>query len=178
MRTKRRKRGKSTDPTPPLPKGEGDLGPGSGSLADNYSDWKTGEYKGSKPNFITANPYTYPIIKDYRKDRKDHQTESELLLWQFLRNNKIGHKIRRQHIIGNFIVDFVCLAKKLVIELDGKIHQFEKEKDKIRTIHLNNLGYEVIRFPNDEVLNSPEVVALKIKLHLDNQTDSNSIKSI
>ena len=124
MRTKRRKRGESTDPTPALPKGEGDLEKNSIAVADYTRDWQAGEYSGQKPGYITANPYTYPIIKDYRKDLKDYQTEAELLLWQYLRNKKTGHKIRRQQIIGDFIVDFVCLTKKLVIELDGEIHQF------------------------------------------------------
>ncbi|MEI7525892.1 MAG: hypothetical protein WCJ95_16230 [Mariniphaga sp.] len=67
MRTKRRKRRSANDPTPTLPDGEGDLRPESSVLTDNYSDWKTGEYKGPKPAFITANPYTYPIIKIIEK---------------------------------------------------------------------------------------------------------------
>jgi hypothetical protein len=99
MRTKRRKLGKSIDPTPALPTGEGDLKTEFNYQADYFGDWKTGEYKGQKPAYITANSYTYPIIKDYRKDLKEHQTEAELILWQFLRNNKTGHISNEKNIM-------------------------------------------------------------------------------
>jgi len=124
---------------------------------------------GVRPGYITANPFTYPVIKDYRKNLKDHQTKAELVLWEYLRNKKTGHKIRRQHVIGDFIPDFVCLSKKVIIEIDGKIHEFQKEKDDLRSIRLNNLGYEVIRFTNYEVLNAPHQVAHKIKVYLNNR---------
>ena len=122
-----------------------------------------------KPGYITANPYTYPVIKDYRKDLKDHQTEAERVIWEYLRNKKTGHKIRRQHVVDNFIADFVCLSKKVIIEIDGKIHEFQKEQDELRTLRLNKLGYEVIRFTNEEVMNSPYQVAQKIKVYLNNR---------
>ena len=170
MKTKRRKRGEA-DPFPALPKGEGELKNEFNAQNDYSGDWKTNECSGQKPGYITANPYSYPLIKDYRKNLKEHQTKTELLLWQYLRNNKTGYKIRRQHIIGDFIVDFVCLSKKLAIELDGEIHQFEKKKDKMRTLQLQNHGYEVIRFTNNEVLSFPEQVASRIKICLDNRPD-------
>ena len=96
------------------------------------------------------------------------------MLWEYLRNKKTGHKIRRQHVIGNFITDFVCLSKKVIIEIDGEIHNFQKEQDEQRTIRLNKLDYEVIRFTNAEVLNSPYQVAQKIKAFLNNRPDSTS----
>ena len=74
----------------------------------------------------------------------------------------------------NFIADFVCLSKKVIIEIDGKIHNFQKEQDEQRTIRLDKLGYEVIRFTNAEVLNSPYQVAQKIKAFLNNRPDSTS----
>jgi len=128
-----------------------------------------------KPGYITANPYTYPVIKDYRKNLKDHQTKAELVIWEYLRNKKTGHKIRRQHVIDDFISDFVCLSKKVIIDIDGEIHKFQQEKDDLRTIRLNTLGYEVIRFTNDEVLNTPGQVAQKIKIFLNNRHDSDTI---
>jgi very-short-patch-repair endonuclease len=88
------------------------------------------------------------------------------VLWEFLRMKKTGHNIRRQHIIGEYIADFVCLPKKVVIEVDGKIHDINKKADELRTSRLNELGYEVIRFTNDEVLNFPSNVAGKIKEYL------------
>lgn len=79
-----------------------------------------------------------------------------------LRNKNLGVKFRRQHIIDVYIVDFVCLSKKLVIEVDGSIHHKKKEYDFIRTQKLNLKGYQVIRFENEEVLNYPETVIEKI----------------
>jgi hypothetical protein len=85
----------------------------------------------SQPGYITANPKNYLFIKEMRDS---------------LKNKKTGYKIRRQHIIENFITDFVCLSKKVVIEIDGKIHLQQKEYDELRTARLNELEYEVIRF--------------------------------
>jgi very-short-patch-repair endonuclease len=128
---------------------------------------KTEEKK--KYGYITANPYTYVFIKGIRDELKKHPTEAEDLIWKFLRNKKIGHKIRRQHIIDSFITDFVCLSKKTVIEIDGKIHDKQKEYDALRTLRLNELGYAVIRFSNEEVFENPGLVALKIKEYLEDK---------
>jgi len=174
----------SSDPTPSLPEREGAGNHTNESFTAEKTDAQSIPEKGEicekeanpgngtggrKPGYITANPYTYPFIKDYRKDLKDHQTEAELVLWEFLRNKKTGHKIRRQHVIDNYIPDFVCLSKKVIIEIDGEIHKFQKEQDEMRTSNLNKYGYEVIRFSNDEVMNSPDQVAQKIKIYLNNR---------
>jgi len=98
---------------------------------------------------------------------KHRPTQAEELLWKYLRNKRTGYKIRRQHIIGKFVADFVCLPKKLIIEVDGKIHEKQKEQDKHGTEVLNQLGYKVIRFSNEEVLNDPEGVFQKIRVELD-----------
>lgn len=165
-------------PTPALPEREGVRFDTNESVTANEDDsLHRGEGWGGvqKPRYITANPYTYPVIKDYRKDLKDHQTKAELVIWEYLRNKKTGHKIRRQHVIDDFIPDFVCLSKKVIIEIDGEIHKFQHEKDNLRTIRLNTLGYEVIRFTNDEVLNTPGKVAQTIKNYLNNRKDSDTI---
>jgi very-short-patch-repair endonuclease len=107
-----------------------------------------------------------------RDNLKDNPTEAEKVMWEYLRNKKTGYKIRRQHIIDDFITDFVCLSKNVVIEIDGKIHLKQKEYDELRTARLNELGYEVIRFTNEEVFANPELVALKIKEKLDSKSDS------
>jgi len=180
-------------PTPALPEREGARFEANKSVTNNKTDSQNipeidfgtnnpvtsieadslpfGKGRGGvqRPRYITANPYTYPVIKDYRKNLKDHQTKAELVLWEYLRNKKTGHKIRRQHVIDNFISDFVCISKKVIIEIDGEIHKFQKDKDDLRTIRLNTLGYEVIRFTNDDVLNAPYQVAQKIKTYLNNK---------
>ena len=125
------------------------------------------EKEEQNPGYITANPYTYHIIKEIRDRLKEKPTKEEDILWFFLRNKKTGYKIRRQHIIDNFITDFVCLSKKLIIEVDGKIHLKQKDYDRLRTEKLNELGFEVIRFTNEEVLEKSELVANRIREILD-----------
>ena len=105
-------------------------------------------------------------MKDARKELLLKPTCAESILWYYLRNKKTGYKIRRQHVIDKYVVDFACLSKKLVIEIDGGIHLRQKEKDELRTLDLNNIGYKVIRFSNDEVFDNAELVAQKIKKEL------------
>ncbi len=115
------------------------------------------------PRYVTANSTTYKRIKEVRESLKKYPTKAENVLWGYLRNKKTGHRIRRQHIVGNFITDFLCIRKKVIIEIDGKIHLKQKEYDELRTVRLIELGYHVIRFTNEEVFKDPEKVALKIK---------------
>jgi very-short-patch-repair endonuclease len=155
----------TNEKTPPnLPKGEGQ----SPSFGEVKKDGL------SQPGYITANPKNYLLIKEMRDSLKDNPTEAEKVMWEYLRNKKTGYKIRRQHIIDDFITDFVCLSKKTVIEIDGKIHLQQKEYDELRTARLNELGYEVIRFTNEEVFANPELVSLKIKEKLDSKSDLQS----
>jgi very-short-patch-repair endonuclease len=131
-----------------------------------------GEGAEQPPGYITANPITYSTIKEFRAIQKENPTEAEIVLWEYLRNKKLGYKIRRQHVIEDFIADFVCLSKRLIIEIDGRIHDFQKEYDAMRTFVLNEKGYKVIRFTNDEVLSNPQQVANEIKKHLHARPDS------
>ena len=125
----------------------------------------------NKPGYITANPKNYLLIKEIRDSLKNNPTQAEKLLWLYLKNKKTGYKIRRQHIIDDFIVDFVCLNKKVVIEVDGKIHLNQKEYDELRTARLNELEFRVIRFENEEVFLNPDKVANKIKFILESIQD-------
>ena len=97
-----------------------------------------------------------------RKLRKE-STDAERVLWKHLRNRQLaGHKFRRQEIIGNYIVDFLCLEAKLIIEVDGSQHMEQMNYDNERTEYLQSLGHKVIRFWNHEVLNNTEAVLEKI----------------
>ena len=125
-----------------------------------------------KPRYITANPKSHDFIKQIRDHLKENPTEAEQILWKYLRGKQTGYKIRRQHIIDDFITDFVCLSKKLVIEVDGKIHLQQKEYDRLRTARLNELGYQVIRFTNEEVLGNPDKVQAKVKEYLEGTADN------
>ena len=87
------------------------------------------------------------------KHLRKNQTDAERLLWNRLRNRQLCNcKFRRQHEIGSYIVDFICLESKLIIELDGSGHILKKEHDANRTNYLESLGYKIIRFWNNEVL--------------------------
>jgi leucyl-tRNA synthetase len=111
----------------------------------------------------TADPVYYEQLKDYSRDNRNQPTEAEDILWQLLRKEQTSYKIRRQHAIDQFIADFVSLEKGLVIELDGHHHKLNKEADNARTEILNHFGFEVLRFTNDEVLQTPQKVFEKIK---------------
>ncbi len=103
----------------------------------------------------TANPFSYKLLKEYAASNRNKPTEAEEILWTQLSGKKLeGYKFRRQHIIDDVIVDFVCLGKKLVVEVDGGYHDDPNqiELDKARTDFLKHKGYKVIRFSNEEVI--------------------------
>jgi 3-oxoacid CoA-transferase B subunit/3-oxoacid CoA-transferase A subunit len=116
-----------------------------------------------------ADPFTYGLLKDYSKRMRNNPTQAEEIMWEGLIGKKLeGYKFRRQHIIGQYIADFVCLREGLIIEIDGSIHQLPDNlvSDKERTIWLENEGYHVLRFTNDEILFKREEVLKKIETHL------------
>ena len=124
-----------------------------------------GEEQGVRtPFFMTGGNNAYILIEEAKRMRKE-PTDAEAALWELLRDKKLGDKFRRQHLIDDFIVDFVCLSKNLVIEVDGGYHNdpTQKEYDQQRTLYLNEKGFKVIRFTNEEVLGNTEAVLTKIK---------------
>lgn len=87
-------------------------------------------------------------------------TEAEKLLWRYLSGKQLqGLKFRRQEPIGDYIVDFVCFSKRLIIEVDGGQHAIEREKDITRDEWLLSQGFKVLRFWNNEVLRNLEGVS-------------------
>ncbi len=93
------------------------------------------------------------------KNLRLNQTDAENMLWFNLRNKKLaGIKFRRQVPIGQYIVDFLCCEKKLIVELDGSQHIDNIKYDRIRTEYLNSLGYKVIRIYNNEIFSNIETV--------------------
>jgi 5-methyltetrahydrofolate--homocysteine methyltransferase len=117
-------------------------------------------------HIFTTDSKRWKILKDFARDHRKNPTPAEDKLWQAIRNRKLGDKFRRQHAIGNFIVDFVCIEKKLIIEVDGEIHDLQKEYDQLRTQYLNELGFNEIRFKNELVLDDLSGVLKKIKERL------------
>jgi 5-methyltetrahydrofolate--homocysteine methyltransferase len=119
--------------------------------------------------WATANPYNYGLLKQFALEMRNKPTEAEKMLWNVLSNKGIdGFKFRRQHIIGNYIADFICLKSNLIIEVDGSIHQLPENQvsDAERTKWLLSEGYRVIRFTNNEVLFNIENVIQKISANL------------
>jgi chorismate synthase len=126
------------------------------------------------PGYITNTPEQWKIVSDYAKENRQNPTEAEELLWAQLRNRKIkDSKFRRQHAIEGYIADFVCIEKKLVVEVDGDYHNEEEQKqiDKFRTLTLQKNGYRLIRFKNEDVLQKMDWVLEQIGKLL--QSESN-----
>jgi very-short-patch-repair endonuclease len=100
-----------------------------------------------------------PLARVSRRD----QTVSVNRLWWLLRNRRLrGIKFRRQVPIGPYVVDFCCLAARIVVELDGHYHDSEKEYDAARTEYLRLYGFQVIRFKNDVLKKDPNRVCREI----------------
>ncbi len=107
--------------------------------------------------------------KGYERARQLRKklTPAEQKLWAYLRGNKLhGINFRRQHAIGRYIIDFVSIKHKLVIELDGSQHLEQDESDTERTQYLESAGYKVIRFWNDKVMNDMNGVIRSIEIAL------------
>ncbi len=105
--------------------------------------------------FKTAEYERWKVLEEWARNNRKKQTDAEAALWKVLRGKKIGHlKFLRQHVIEEYIVDFVCLEKRLVVEVDGNHHDTKEQQELVylRTQYLNYYAFEVIRFTNEEVL--------------------------
>jgi very-short-patch-repair endonuclease len=105
-------------------------------------------------------------LYQYARDLRGSQTLPEDILWQYLRSRRLdGLKFRRQHPLVEYVADFYCHEKKLVIELDGAVHDTEvnKDYDEARTNWLADLDVTVIRFRNKDVLHNLESVITAIR---------------
>lgn len=112
------------------------------------------------------------LLKEFASENKKYMTEAERVLWEALRSKRLnGHRFVRQYIIGDYIVDFACLYQYLVIEVDGGYHSEPKqmEDDKVRTYHLEQMGFSVIRFTNEEVLFDLDNTLETIREYLDRE---------
>ena len=131
------------------------------------------------PGYITNPADNWKSLSAFAKENRKNATEAEDKLWQEVRSRKIkGYKFRRQHPINGFIPDFVCLEKKLIVEVDGNYHNDEEQKryDDIRTKWLVITNYKLLRFTNEQVLNKIEWVLEEIGNHLLTEADSSSPK--
>ena len=117
-----------------------------------------------KFGYMTGGNNSHLLIEK-AKEMRNNMTDAEKLLWEALGAKNTGDKFRRQHVIGDFIADFVCLPKRLIIEVDGGYHNDDTQQslDEQRTKILNHLGFEVIRFTNEEVLGNLDGVVNQIE---------------
>ena len=114
-------------------------------------------------------PRSNPKIRARAIELRKELTPAERKLWSRIRDNQLGVNFRRQHAIGSYIPDFVCIAKKLIIELDGSQHLEQAQYDEERTRYLEMHGYQIIRFWNNDVMNRIDSVLTVI---LDALTDA------
>ena len=105
--------------------------------------------------------------KIIRRKLRKSSTPHEVILWSRIRKSQLGYKFRRQHSIGKYIVDFYCPERKLIIELDGSQHiEKQKDYDKQRDEYLKSLGFEILRFWDNDINNNLDGVLLKILKYL------------
>ena len=115
--------------------------------------------------YETASPDIYPLLSAFARENRKNATVAERVLWEHIRQDALGVKIQRQHIIGDFIVDFLAPNERLIIEVDGAYHAEPRQKadDELRTGILEGKGYKVIRFSNEDVLYDTDMTINKIK---------------
>lgn len=165
----------------------------SEALKESQKNW-IGKSKGAKVEFKILSPtlsngkesesYGYltggnnaHLLIDKAKVNRKNPTEAEMVLWDELKGKKLGVKFRRQYLIDDFIADFVCLSKGLVIEVDGEYHNEEEQikKDEARTKIIESKQFRVIRFTNNEVLSDLDNVLEKIKKTLKEGSERKTI---
>ena len=103
-----------------------------------------------------------PQIRSHVREMRKEPTRSEDRLWSWLRDRRFGnYKFRRQHPVGDYILDFYCAELKIAIELDGAVHEVDcvAERDKRRTQYLERQGIMVVRIENDQMRIEPDIVS-------------------
>ena len=111
---------------------------------------------------MSSNPTT-----NRARELRQRQTKAESLLWDVVRAKRLGGlKFRRQYAIGRLFADFACVVHKLIVELDGGYHDYQHADDLSRQRFLEDQGWSVIRFSNDDVLQDVEAVASSIAKQL------------
>ena len=115
--------------------------------------------------YKTASPDRYELLRSFARENRKNMTLAECVLWEAIRNGNLGHKFLRQHIIGDYIVDFLCRDNGLIIEVDGGYHseRTQQDSDEVRAAWLESQGYSVIRFTNEEILQDIENVLKEIE---------------
>ena len=142
------------------------------NVNDGASPTFAGRATADRPIYFrhTADLSSYGLLKQYAKENRNDMTEAESALWRFLKGSFNGQKFRRQYIVGEYIVDFICLGKNLIIEVDGGYHSEPRqiEDDATRQQWLESQGFKILRLTNEEILfdteNSLNIIRQKLDL--------------
>ena len=120
---------------------------------------------------MTANPTEYVLLKDNAKANRRSMTEAESVFWSLVKGSALGQRCLRQHVIGDYIVDFLFRKSRVVVEIDGGYHFTEEQQqdDVLRTEWLESRGYSVIRFTNEQVLFDTNNIINKIRVSLNRE---------
>lgn len=104
------------------------------------------------------------FLKERRRLLRYNSTDAENVLWDGLRNRKLGYKFIRQYSIDGYVLDFYCPKLKLAIELEGKVHDFTKIYDKYRERYIHEFGIKILKFKNEEIYSDFDLVLNTISL--------------
>lgn len=129
------------------------------------------------PGYVTADVVQWKTLSEIALSHRANPTEAERILWNELRNRKLdGFKFRRQQPVHDYIPDFVCIERKLIVEVDGGYHlkHEQKEADAQRELALTTKGYKVVRFTNSQVINETAEVLKTISAALATRAGSPS----
>ncbi|WNW02548.1 DUF559 domain-containing protein [Tenacibaculum sp. HL-MS23] len=136
--------------------------------------------KAVREKYLETHPSEYKLLKEIALKRKNKTTKEERALWEVLSTKKNTFKFRRYYIIDEFMVDFICLEKKLIVEVDGKYHVTPEqiEAANLRTTILNEFGYQIIRLSEKEIIEDLESVISKLETSLKNLPSVRVDKSV
>lgn len=139
-----------------------------------------GKNRQERYKYETADASLYKVLQERALQHRNYPTQAEAVLWEYLKGNRLGAKFRRQHLIGQYIPDFVCLSKQLIVEVDGGYHFIgdQPSSDEQRTAYLESFGYHVIRFTNEEVLTDTQNVLQKIRHIMNHLNEQNKPQTV
>ena len=126
---------------------------------------------GSRSSWMSADPTEYGLLKENARSNRKNMTEAESVFWALVKGGALGQRCLRQHIIGDYIVDFLFRKSRVIVEIDGGYH-FTAEQQKAdaqRTEWLESKGYKVVRFTNEQVLCDTDNIINELKSSLDRE---------
>jgi len=141
---------------------EGGGGRGRGVAETAGEPGPVGAFCSTEPSCSEIMRDTEKALREFARHNRSHMNDAEVRLWIELRRRALGHRFHRQRVIGRFIVDFVCVERRLVVEVDGSQHE-DSSHDRCRDEYLASRGYRVLRFWSWDVLAATGSVVADIR---------------